>query len=103
MVFIFAVSNHHSGTYDSRQAQGPGTVPRETPSTTSCGARMITDTLANVRGGSEHARAGANSNIRGACWQREPRGHRDRCVLAHGLKSGKLHGGHTGTVCLRDE
>lgn len=30
MVFIFAVSNHHSGTYDSRQAQGPGTIPRET-------------------------------------------------------------------------
>ena len=30
MVFIFAVGNHHSGTYDSRQAQGPGTMPRET-------------------------------------------------------------------------
>ena len=29
-VFIFAVSNHHSGTYDSRQAQRPGTMPRET-------------------------------------------------------------------------
>lgn len=99
MVFIFAVSNHHSGTYDSRQAQGPGTVPRETPSTTSCSARMITDTLASVH---EHAhtRAGADLNIRGARWQREPLGHRDRCVLAHRLKSGKLHGGHTGTVCL---
>lgn len=30
MVFIFAVGNHHSGTYDSRQAQGPGTMPQET-------------------------------------------------------------------------
>lgn len=29
MVFIFAVGNHHSGTYDSRQAQGPGTMHRE--------------------------------------------------------------------------
>lgn len=30
MMFILAVSNHHYGTYDSRQAQGPGTVPCET-------------------------------------------------------------------------
>lgn len=30
MLFIFAVSNHHSGTYDSRQGQGPGIRLRET-------------------------------------------------------------------------
>lgn len=30
MVFFFAEGNHHSETYGSRQAQGPGTLPQET-------------------------------------------------------------------------
>lgn len=99
MVFIFAVSNHHTGTYDSWQAQGPGTMPQETRA-----PLPVVPTWSQTHYHTHtHTHAGTHKHEHPlGRWRSEPLGHRDRCVLAHRLKSCKLQYGHTGTLCLQD-
>lgn len=91
MMFILAVSNHHYGTYDSRQAQGPGTVPCETHTHTHARTpSMYTNTqkkthiVAQMHTNSYllHTHTEHTHTFSRRLWLCELLCHRDRCVLA---------------------